>query len=126
MIKILESIDVLDKKILVRADFNVPLENGKITSDKRIKSSLPTITYLIENGAKQIILMSHLGRPKGERNEKFSLMPIAHRLSELLGEPVDMVSDCIDVTIPDTHIVLLENLRFQKEEKEGDKKANQT
>ena len=81
--KSVEDIDVKGKKVLVRCDFNVKMENGVITSDKRIVASLPTIKYLIENGAK-VILCSHLGRPKGEFKPEFSLAPVAKELSKLL------------------------------------------
>ena len=79
-----EDFDVKGKRVLVRCDFNVKMENGVITSDKRIVASLPTIQYLIKNGAK-VILCSHLGRPKGQVNPEFSMKPVAARLSELLG-----------------------------------------
>lgn len=84
--KTLEDLDVQGKRVLVRCDFNVPMDdNRNITDDRRITSSLPTIEYLIKNGAK-VILMSHLGRPKGEPNPKFSLAPVQKRLSELLNK----------------------------------------
>ena len=85
--KTVEDLDVNGKKVLVRCDFNVPLKDGVITSDKRIVASLPTIKYLIDHNAK-VILCSHLGRPKGEFNPEFSLAPVAARLSELLGKEV--------------------------------------
>ncbi|MEW8974473.1 MAG: phosphoglycerate kinase [Tissierellaceae bacterium] len=123
--KTLKDLDVRGKKVLVRCDFNVPMdENQNITDDNRITSSLPTINYLIDKGAK-VILMSHLGRPKGEPNPKFSLAPVAKRLSELLDKEVvfvkdDMVvSDKVKETISnlkDGDIALLENTRFRKEE----------
>lgn len=123
--KTLKDLDVCGKKVLVRCDFNVPMdENQNITDDNRITSSLPTINYLIDKGAK-VILMSHLGRPKGEPNPKFSLAPVAKRLSELLDKEVvfakdDMVvSDKIKETIDnlkDGDVALLENTRFRKEE----------
>lgn len=118
-------LDVRGKKVLVRCDFNVPMdENSNITDDRRIRSSLPTINYLIENNAK-VILMSHLGRPKGEANPKFSLAPVAKRLSELLNKEVifaqddNVVSDKvleIVSNMKEKDIVLLENTRFRKEE----------
>lgn len=92
--KTIEDIDVAGKKVLVRCDFNVPLKDGVITSDKRIVSSLPTIKYLLDHNAK-VILCSHLGRPKGEVNPEFSLAPVAKRLSELLGKEVKMASDVV-------------------------------
>lgn len=87
--KSVEDIDVNGKKVLVRCDFNVPLKDGVITSDKRIVAALPTIKYLLDHNA-AVILCSHLGRPKGEVKPEFSLAPVAARLSELLGKPVAM------------------------------------
>jgi len=121
----LKDLDVRGKRVLVRCDFNVPIdENGNITDDRRITSSLPTINYLMENGAK-VILMSHLGRPKGEANPKFSLAPVAKRLSELLNKEVifakddkvvsDQVKEIVE-NMKETDVVLLENTRFRKEE----------
>lgn len=102
---------VQGKRVLVRVDFNVPMENGQITDDSRIKAALPTIEYLLQHGA-SIVLMSHLGRPEGKYNPALSLAPCAKRLSELLKQPVTMTKG--------GRIVLLENLRFHKEEEEGD------
>ena len=123
--KTLKDMDVKGKKVLVRCDFNVPMnEDGEITDDKRIRSSLPTIKYLLENKAK-IILMSHLGRPKGEANHKYSLKAISIRLAELLGQNVmflqddNVVSEKVKKDIDSMNegdIVLLENTRFRKEE----------
>ena len=90
--KTIEDIDVSGKRVLVRCDFNVPLKDGVITNDKRIVAALPTIQYLIDHQAK-VILCSHLGRPKGEYKEEFSLAPVAARLSELLGQPVELAQD---------------------------------
>ena len=121
----LKDIDVTNKKVLVRCDFNVPLdEHGNITDDIRITSSLPTIKYLLENGA-ALILMSHLGRPKGEALKKYSLIPVAKRLSELLNKNV-MFQDC-DIVVDDNvkknalnlhkgEVMLLQNTRYRKEE----------
>jgi len=93
--KTVRDIDVAGKRVLVRVDFNVPLDAERhITDDTRIRASLPTIQYLLENGA-AVILMSHLGRPKGEVNKKYSLAPVAQRLSELLGTPVQMAPDVL-------------------------------
>ena len=121
--------DLKGKKVFVRCDFNVPLdEKQNITSDKRIKASLPTIKYLIEKGAK-LILASHLGRPKGEVKKELSLAPIQKRLSELLGKPFKMVSDCVGdgvqkavSELKEGEVLLLENLRFHKEETKNDPK----
>ncbi len=124
--KTVENIDVNGKKCLVRVDFNVPLSGGVITDDTRIKGALPTINYLISHGAK-VILCSHLGRPKGEFNLKYSLEPVAKRLSELLGKKVEFSKDVIgeDATrkvasLKNGEVVLLENLRFHKEEEKND------
>lgn len=125
--KTIEDINVKGKKVLTRCDFNVPLdENNNITDDKRIVESLPTIKYLISNGAK-VILCSHLGRPKGEFNKKYSLAPIAKRLSELLGKEVIMAKDVIGEdaktlanSLKDGDVMLLENVRFHKEEEKND------
>ena len=87
MKKTVRDIDVSGKKVLVRCDFNVPMQDGKITDDRRITAALPTIEYLIEQNAK-VILMSHMGRPKGEPKPEFSLQPVADRLSELLKQDV--------------------------------------
>ena len=92
--KTVEDIAVKGKRVLVRCDFNVPLKDGVITSDKRIVAALPTIKYLMEKGAK-VILCSHLGRPKGEVVPEFSLAPVAARLSELLGKEVKMATDVV-------------------------------
>lgn len=125
--KTIEDIDVKNKKVLVRCDFNVPQDDdGNITDDKRIVESLKTIKYLINHNAK-IILCSHLGRPKGEFNEKYSLKPIAKRLSELLNKEVKMATDVIGENakklvseLHDGEVMLLENVRFHKEEEEND------
>ncbi len=125
--KTIEDIQVKGKKVLVRCDFNVPLdENRKITDENRIQGALPTIQYLVKNGAK-VILCSHMGRPKGEFNMKYSLAPVAARLSELLGQEVKLAKDVIG---PDAHaladalkdgeVILLENVRFHKEEEKND------
>ncbi len=124
--KTIEDIDVAGKKVLVRCDFNVPLKDGEITSDKRIVSSLPTIKYLLGQKAK-VILCSHLGRPKGEPNPEFSLAPVAKRLSELLGQEVKMASDVVGesaqslaAALQDGEVMLLENVRFEKGETKND------
>lgn len=119
--------DLADKRVFVRCDFNVPLdEKQNITSDERIKASLPTIKYLIDKSAK-LILASHLGRPKGEVKKELSLTPVQKRLSELLGKPVKFVSDCIGQEVKNVvselkegEVLLLENLRFHKEEEKND------
>ncbi|MDR1465924.1 MAG: phosphoglycerate kinase [Oscillospiraceae bacterium] len=124
--KTVEDISVKGKRVLVRCDFNVPLDGGKITSDKRIVASLPTIQYLIAQGAK-VILCSHLGRPKGEPAPEFSLAPVAARLSELLGQDVQMAADVVGedaqaraAALPEGGVLLLENVRFEKGETKND------
>ncbi len=123
--KTVRDIDVTGKKVLVRCDFNVPLEEGKITDDRRITEALPTIKYLLENGA-TVILASHLGRPKGITPE-FSLAPVAARLSELLGQNVPLLPDCIGDVVKQQvaasvsgQVLLLENVRFHPEEEKND------
>ena len=124
--KTIEDIDVAGKRVLVRCDFNVPLKDGEITDDKRIRESLPTIKYLLDHNAK-VILCSHLGRPKGEFNMKYSLAPVAKRLSELLGKEVKMAADVVGDSakslaagLQDGEAMLLENVRFHKEEEKND------
>lgn len=118
-------VDWTGKRVLVRCDFNVPLDGTTITDDRRITEALPTITYLREHGA-AVILCSHLGRPKGVTPE-FSLAPVAKRLGELLGEPVPLLDDCIGAEVEATckglmagEVLLLENVRFHPEEEAND------
>src|SRR2546425_13241437 len=119
--------DFRGQRILVRVDYNVPLDdNGAISDDKRIKATVPTLEYLWQNGAR-VILCSHLGRPKGTRDLKQSLRPVAQRLAEILARPVAFVDDCIGEKVDKTisimqpgDIVLLENLRFYAEEERND------
>lgn len=122
--KTIEDIEVSGKRVLVRCDFNVPLKDGVITNDKRIVAALPTIQYLVSHNAK-VILCSHLGRPKGEYKEEFSLAPVAARLSELLGQDVKLAKDenvvgenakALVSSMTDGQVILLENVRFRKEE----------
>lgn len=122
--KTIEDIDVQGKKVLARCDFNVPLKDGEITNDKRIVAALPTIKYLMENGAK-VILCSHLGRPKGEYKPEFSLAPVAAKLSEYLGTEVKLAADpevvgenakAMAAELKDGEVMLLENVRYRKEE----------
>jgi len=122
----IQDLDLKGKRVFIRVDFNVPLAPGgqTISSDKRIRASLPTIRYALDHGA-AVILGSHLGRPKGKPNPEMSLKPVAKRLEELLGQPVAMASDCIG---PQVHamlpapggVLLLENLRFHPEEEKND------
>lgn len=126
--KTVKDIDVNGKKVLVRCDFNVPIdsETGKITDNRRIRAALPTIQYLLDNNAK-VILCSHLGRPKGEFNLKYSLKPVAEELSKLLNKDVKLAKDVIGESakeltsnMKEGDIVLLENVRFHKEEEQND------
>ena len=125
--KSLSDITIQGKRVLMRVDFNVPFdENKKITDDKRIVDSLPSIKKVLENGGR-LILMSHLGRPKGKVNAEYSLAPVASRLSELLDCPVTMAKDCIGtevmqqvLALQDGEVILLENLRFHPEEEAND------
>ena len=127
MKKTLKDVQLDGKRVLMRADFNVPLdENRKITDDSRIVAALPSIKYILENGGK-LILMSHLGRPKGEAKAEFSLAPVADRLSALLKKDVKKLDDCIGEDVEEAvnqmkegDIILLENLRFHPEEKKND------
>ena len=124
--KNIEDIDVAGKRVLVRCDFNVPQKDGKITSDKRIVEAIPTIKYLMDKGAK-VILCSHMGKPKGQVNPKYSLVAVAARLSELLGKNVPL---CADIVGPDAkakaaalecgEAILLENTRFDAREEKND------
>lgn len=137
----LKDIDLRNKTVLVRADFNVPQdENLNITDDRRIRATLPTIKFILENNARKIILMSHLGRPDGEVVAKYSLKPVALRLAELLGMPVGFLNDCApgfigeagarscavgdsikkEIDTGKEKIILLENLRFHPEEEAND------
>ncbi len=125
--KTIEDIQVLGKKVLVRCDFNVPLdENKMITDETRIRGALPTIKYLLQHGAK-VILCSHLGRPKGGFDMKYSLKPVAERLSQLLGKEVKLAADVIGPSaqelsnaLKDGEAIILENVRFHKEEEKND------
>lgn len=126
-VRSIDQLDLAGKRVLVRVDFNVPLDDaGHITDDKRIAESLPTIRKIMESGGRAI-LMSHMGRPKGERKEKYSLRPVAGRLSQLLGTEVKLAPDCVGEEVKhmaeamrDGEVLLLENLRFHKEEEAND------
>lgn len=127
--KTVRDVEVKGKRVLVRVDFNVPMDKeGQVTDDTRIRAALPTIVYLVKGGAK-VILMSHLGRPKGEVNEKYRLNPVAKRLQELLGRPVAKVDDCVGELplqavgqMQDGDVLLLENLRFYPGEEKNDER----
>ncbi len=128
----IRDVDLTNKTVLMRADFNVPLNNAlEITDDTRIRETLPTIKFILQKGAKKLILMSHLGRPDGKRVEKYSLKPVAARLKELLNEEVKFVDDCVGDAIKQAvasakeKIVLLENLRYHAEEEANDPKFSE-
>jgi phosphoglycerate kinase len=119
----IKDVDLRGKRLFIRVDFNVPLKGGVIKDDTRIRASLPTIQYAIEQGASLIRLASHLGRPKGGPNPEMSLKPVAARLAELLGSPVAFAEDCIGPAVAaagTSGVVLLENLRFHAEEEKND------
>jgi len=122
----IEEIDCTDKTVIVRVDFNVPVKGGAVENDKRLRAALPTITHLVDEGAK-VILMSHLGRPKGQHVEAMSLKPVAARLAELLGKPVAFADNCVGPKAKEAvealskgDVLLLENLRFHKAETDND------
>ena len=124
--KTVEDIDVSGKKVLVRCDFNVPMIDGEITDEKRIVASLPTVRYLLSNGA-AVILCSHLGRPKNGPEEKYSMKPVAESLSRLLGRPVALAADVVGddaqakaAALQPGEVMLLENVRFEKGETKND------
>lgn len=125
-----KDLDIAGKRVFIRVDFNVPLDGKKITSNQRIVAALPTIQYVLSQKPKAVILASHLGRPNGEVNDKYSLAPVAEELSKLLGEPVTFLHDCVGEEVSKAvkgasagQVFLLENLRFHIEE-EGSKKVD--
>lgn len=119
----IKSLEVANKRVLIRVDFNVPLKDGKITNNQRIVAALDSINYVLENGAKSLVLMSHLGRPDGLPNPKYSMKPVAEELQKLLNKNVTFLSDCVGPEVEKAcadpapgSIFLLENLRFHIEE----------
>jgi phosphoglycerate kinase len=124
--KTVKDIDLKGKRVIMRVDFNVPMADGKVTDDKRIKAALPTINYVLEQGA-SLILMSHLGRPKGGPDAEFSLRAASEALSTLLGKPVQMAPDCVGAEVEKMaqemkpgDVMMLENTRFHKGEEKND------
>lgn len=122
----ISDVDLRGKRVFIRVDFNVPLKDGVVTDDTRIRETLPTLRLAIEKGAR-VVLASHLGRPKGARNEKYSLAPAAKKLEELLGKHVEFADDCIGAdaegksrTLKDGEVLLLENVRFHAEEEKNE------
>jgi phosphoglycerate kinase len=127
----IEDLDLKGKRVLIRVDFNVPLDNGQVKDKQRIEGALPTIKYALDQGAKSVILMSHLGRPDGKHIEKESLKPVAEELKKLLGKDVTFLNDCVGDEVErvvnqadNGQVILLENLRFHLEE-EGSVKDKQ-
>jgi phosphoglycerate kinase len=127
MKRTIRDLDLRQRRVFIRVDYNVPLKNGAIADDTRIRETLPTIRYALEAGAACIVLASHLGRPKGKPNPEMSLRPVSDRLSQLLGTPVVFAGDCIGPpaeaavkNAPAGGVVLLENLRFHPEEEKND------
>ena len=128
MKKTIRDVDLKNKKVIMRVDFNVPLKNGIITDDTRIREAMPSIKYILEQPGASLILMSHLGRPDGQVKPELSLMPAADRVSELLGKKVIMLNDCIGPEVEKAcsslkagKVILLENLRFHSDEDTKDK-----
>ncbi|CEI95197.1 Putative Phosphoglycerate kinase [Rhizopus microsporus] len=128
----IRDLDLKDKRVLIRVDFNVPMKDGAITNNNRIVQALPTVQYALDNGASAVILMSHLGRPNGEVVDKYSLEPVAAEVEKLLNKPVQFLNDCVGPEVEKAcqsatggKVILLENLRFHIEEEGSAKKDGQ-
>ncbi len=126
-LKTIKDLDLRNKRVLVRVDFNVPLKEGTITDDTRIRAALPTLEYILGQEGASLIIMTHLGRPKGEKNPEYSLAPLVGRLSELLGTAVSMAPDCVGAEVEKLSaelkggdVLLLENVRFYAGETKND------
>ncbi|ORZ00350.1 3-phosphoglycerate kinase [Syncephalastrum racemosum] len=126
----IRDVELKDKRVLIRVDFNVPLKDGVVSNNNRIVQALPTVKYALEQGAKSVILMSHLGRPNGEVQTKYSLAPVAKEVEKLLGKPVKFLNDCVGEEVEKTcqasqggEVILLENLRYHIEEEGSAKDA---
>ena len=125
--KSITDLDLKGRRVLIRVDFNVPIKNGTMGDDTRVRSSVPTVEYALTHGAKTVVLCSHLGRPKGKPDPQYSLKPVADHLSKLIKRPVVFAEDCVGepaktaiASAPDGGVVLLENLRFHAEEEKND------
>jgi phosphoglycerate kinase len=126
-VRTIQDADLSNKRVIARVDFNVPVKDGTVSDDTRIRGAMPTIEYVLEQPGTKLILMSHLGRPKGKWDEGLSLKPVAERLSELLGKPVKMAPNCVGPDVEKMvaemapgEVLLLENLRFHPEETDND------
>jgi len=126
-VRTVKDLDLQNKRVLMRVDFNVPLEDGKVTDDSRIRAALPTINYVLEQPGTKVVLMSHLGRPKGSPDPKFSLRPVSDRLAQLVGRPVSFAESCIGEDAErlvnqasEGAVIVLENTRFHPEETKND------
>ena len=126
-LRTVKDLDLTNKKVLIRVDFNVPLKDGNITDDTRIQAALPTIKYILEQPGASVVIMSHLGRPKGEKKPEFSLAPVAERLGKLLGVQVPLAPDCIGPEVDKLvgglkagEVLVLENVRYYTEETKND------
>ncbi len=125
--KTVRDVDLSGKRVLVRVDFNVPIKDGQVTDATRIRAAIPTLKYILEQKPRRVVLISHLGRPKGERKPEFSLRPVVSVLAELLGVEVAFADDCVGEAaqkaadaLPQGGVLLLENTRFHPEEKKND------